>query len=44
MRYLLELVLRLGVYVAVGIGYSEQMKVFLAVGCLKFAVFATVVA
>ncbi len=44
MRYLLELVLRLGVYVAVGIGDSEQMKIFLAIGSLEFAVFATVVA
>lgn len=41
---LLELVLRLGIYVAVGIGNSEQVKVFFAVGSLKFAVFTAVVA
>ncbi len=41
---LLELVLRLGVYVAVGIGNSEQVKVFFAVGSLKFAVFTAVMA
>ena len=41
---LLELVLRLGVYVAIGIGNSEQVKVFFAVGSLKFAVFTAVVA
>ena len=41
---LLELVLRLGIYIAVGIGNSEQMEIFLAIGSLKFAVFVAVVA
>ena len=41
---LFELVLRLGIYIAVGIGNSKQVKVFFAVGSLKFAVFTAVVA